>query len=172
MNQPGEYLELDGKPAVRFERRYPHPVQRVWQAIVDPEDSRHWFPSKLVIEKRVGGVVDFSDDPHQADGFGRVLAFEPPHRLHFSWGEDELHFDLSTDGDGCVLRLTNVLAAADTAARNASGWTVCLSELDKLIAGAPGAGPHSDEANAGFETVYDDYIAAGMPHGAPIPTGD
>ncbi|WP_068273318.1 SRPBCC family protein [Aldersonia kunmingensis] len=169
MNANGQYVEVNGRPAVRFERRYAHAPARVWAAIVDPEQSRHWFPSKLIIEDRVGGLVDFSDDPNQADGTGTVLAFDPPQRLEFSWGGDELHFELTPDGDGCVLRLTNVLEARDTAARNASGWTVCLAELDKAMAGTPSDGPHSSEADAAFEGIYRDYITAGMPHGAPIP---
>ena len=28
----GTYLEIDGRPAVRFERIYDHPVARVWAA--------------------------------------------------------------------------------------------------------------------------------------------
>ncbi|MCX5045811.1 SRPBCC family protein [Aldersonia sp. NBC_00410] len=172
MNANGEYVQVDGRPAVRFERHYPHPPERVWAAIIDPDQSRHWFPSKLLVEGRVGGTVDFSDDPNQADGVGKVLAFDPPYRLEFSWGADELRFELAAEGTGCVLRLTNVLEARDTAARNASGWTVCLAELDKWLADTPGDGPHSADASAAFEPTYQGYIAAGMPHGAPIPGRD
>ena len=162
MTTDGTYLELDGHPAVRFERRYPHSTRRVWRAIIDPDESRHWFPSTLVIEERVGEVVQFADDPNQPDSSGRVLAYEPPHRLEFTWGGDEIHFALTDDGGGCVLTLTNVLEATDTAARNAAGWTVCLRELDRLLAGTSGdAQP--------WQPIYDAYVAAGMPHGAAIP---
>ena len=28
---------------VTFTRTYPHPVEQVWRAITDPEQSRHWL---------------------------------------------------------------------------------------------------------------------------------
>jgi hypothetical protein len=64
--------------------------------------------------------------------------------------------------------LTDFLEATNTAARNASGWTVCLGELDKLIAGKPGSGPHSEDTPP-FMPIYERYVATGMPHGAHIP---
>lgn len=171
MNNPGTYIEIGGRPAVRFERRYRHPVDRIWAAIIDPAESRFWFPSTLIVEERVGGAVMFSADSNQPDATGVVLAFDPPHRLEFTWGGDEVHFQLRSDGDECVLTLTNVLEATDTAARNASGWTVCLIELDKVISGVPADGPHGDDAEP-FEPIYREYIANGMPSGAPFPPAD
>ena len=44
----GTYLEVDDRPAVRFERVYDHPVEQVWAAISDPTQMRHWFPSPEV----------------------------------------------------------------------------------------------------------------------------
>jgi len=165
----GTFYRLDGRPAVRFERVYPHPPEGVWMAITDPEELLAWFPSRAVIEPAVGGSVSFSGDPHLEDTTGTVLAYEPPFRLAYTWGPDELHFELVPVGEAaCKLVLTNCLSDETAAARNASGWTVCLGELDKLLAGMPGAGPHSDEVPP-FQPIYDHYVAAGMPHGAPIP---
>jgi uncharacterized protein YndB with AHSA1/START domain len=80
----GTYLEMDGRPAVRFERTYPHPVDRVWAAVSEPEGLRHWFPSRVSYEPRAGGEISFSEDPridpHREPTTGRVLVFEPPHR--------------------------------------------------------------------------------------------
>jgi uncharacterized protein YndB with AHSA1/START domain len=95
----GTYLEIDGRPAVRFERTYPHPVDRVWAAVSEPEGLRHWFPSRVSYEPRAGGEISFSEDPridpHREPTTGRVLVFEPPHRLAFSWGGDELRRTLA-----------------------------------------------------------------------------
>ena len=30
---------------MRFERHYDYPVERVWQAVTDPDEMRQWFPS-------------------------------------------------------------------------------------------------------------------------------
>jgi uncharacterized protein YndB with AHSA1/START domain len=169
MTDRGTLVDVDGRPAVRFERTYPHAPERVWAAITEPGELAHWFPSAVSLEPRVGGTVTFTADPNVEDESGSVLAFEPPHRLAYTWGRDELHFRLEpTDAGGCTLTLVNVLEARDGAARNAAGWTVCLAELDKNLSGAVANGPHSATAEP-WEPLYAEYVAAGMPAGAPIP---
>ena len=55
----GTYETIDGKPAVRFERRYPHPVDRVWRALTQPDELAHWFPSTVEVDLREGGRMRF-----------------------------------------------------------------------------------------------------------------
>jgi uncharacterized protein YndB with AHSA1/START domain len=155
----GTYLEYNGRPAVRFERTYPHPIDRVWAAVSEPEGLAGWFPSKVEIEARAGGTITFSGDAKLDDATGVVLAFDPPRRLSFTWGADELHFELEPVGRGrCRLVLINVLGDRSAAARNAAGWSVCLAELDKVLA-----------ESVTWQDYYDAYVATGMPSGAPIP---
>ncbi|MEH0573671.1 MULTISPECIES: SRPBCC family protein [Streptomyces] len=160
----GTYLTLDdGRPAVRFTRAYAHPADRVWQLVTDPGELAHWFPSRVEIELRPGGTIRFSGDPNLPESTGRVLAVDAPHRLSFAWGGDELRFDLeATAGDRTRLTLTDVLQSADTAARNAAGWEVCLAALDA----------RADAATAetgSWEAYYRACVEAGFPHGAPVP---
>jgi uncharacterized protein YndB with AHSA1/START domain len=165
----GTYITYDGRPAVRFERSYPYPVERVWDAVTRPEELAQWFPSTVSIEPRQGGTIRFSGDPDLDGTTGTVLAFDPPQRLGFTWGGDELHFALAaTDDAGCSLTLINVLEARDAAARNAAGWSVCLAQLTTLLATGASAGPHSD-AGGSWRSYYDEYLAAGLPAGALIP---
>lgn len=169
MTDLGTYLEIDGRPAVRFQRSYDYPIERVWAAVSQPDELTHWFPSSVSLEPRTGGVISFSGDPHMDDLPGTVLAYEPPRRLAFTWGADEIHLELIATGAGsCQLTLINILSEQDTAARNASGWAVCLGELDKHIAGERSNGPHSADALA-FQPLYDAHLAAGVPSGAEIP---
>jgi uncharacterized protein YndB with AHSA1/START domain len=165
----GTYIEHEGRPAVRFVRSYPHPVERVWSAVSDPAELVHWFPSSVSLEPEVGGRVTFSGDPYAQDATGVVLAYDPPRRLAFTWMTDELHLLLESVDDGrCRLTLINVLADRTTAARNAGGWYVCLGELSKWLDGVPSAGPHSDDTEP-WEPVYAAHVAAGLPSGAEIP---
>jgi uncharacterized protein YndB with AHSA1/START domain len=165
----GSFIQYGGRPAVRFERTYPHPIDRVWASVSEPGNLAHWFPSKVDIEPRVGGTIAFSGDSNIEDSTGVVLAFDPPRRLAFSWGEDELHFELEAlDSGSCRLVLINVLADRSAAARNAAGWTVCLGELDKVLDQQPHDGPHG-AATTAWQPLYDAYIAAGLPSGAPVP---
>lgn len=166
----GSYIQYDGRPAVRFQRTYPHPPERVWRAVSEPSELAHWFPSTVQIEPRPGGTITFSADPYMENTSGRVLVYEPPRQLAFTWESDELHFTLEPVGEGhCRLTLINVLSDRSAAARNAAGWSVCLAELDKTIAGQPGDGPHSPTA-VPWQPLYQAHIAAGLPSGAPIPT--
>lgn len=165
----GTFTEHEGRPAVHFEHIYEHSIERVWAAVVDPAELARWFPSAVEMEPRTGGRISFSQDPHSEPTTGRILAFDPPRHLAFTWAGDELHFHLAAAGPGrCRFTLTNVLEARDTAARNAAGWSVCLDELSKHLTGTPSNGPHSESASP-WRAVYDDYLASGMPSGAAIP---
>jgi uncharacterized protein YndB with AHSA1/START domain len=166
----GTYVQHDGRPAVRFERLFRAPLDRVWAAVTDPEQLPAWFPSRVRYEPLVGGEIAFVGDPNlpEPEEVDRVLVWEPPHRFGFGWGGDEIHLELSETDDGCRLVLLNVLADRDTAARNATGWHGCLAELDKLIDGIPSGGPHAQPV-ADFWPVYDAHVERGLPHGAWIP---
>lgn len=168
----GTYIEHEGRPAVRFVRTYPHPASKVWAAVSEPAQLAQWFPSAVQIEPRAGGTISFSGDPYMENTKGTVLAYDPPRRLAFSWGEDELHFTVDAVGESqSRLTLINVLDDRSAASRNAAGWTVCLAELDKLLDGRHVDGPHSDQVEP-FEPIYEAYRAAGMPWGAEIPGTD
>ena len=166
----GTYIEHQGRPAIRFVRTYPHPVERVWCAITDSEELRAWFPSAVTLEQRVGGTITFSFDPNTEDSTGTVLLCEPPYRLAYTWDGDELHYELEAIGEGqCRLTFVNVLHERNTAARNGAGWAVCFAELDRALAGHPAAGPHAETATP-WQPIYEAYVAAGVPSGAPIPS--
>ncbi|KUN86468.1 SRPBCC family protein [Streptomyces griseoruber] len=158
----------DGRTAVRFIRTYDHPVARVWRFVTDPAELAHWFPSRVAMDLRPGGTIHFSGDPRLPESTGRVLAVDALSHLSFAWGGDELRFDLQPDGDERTrLTLTDVLESADTAARNAAGWEVCLAALDTRAAGGPPAPPNG--ATRSWESSYLACVEAGFPSGAPVP---
>ena len=41
------FFALDGRPTVRVERHYPHPIDRVWRAVTTPKHLGEWFPSPV-----------------------------------------------------------------------------------------------------------------------------
>jgi uncharacterized protein YndB with AHSA1/START domain len=152
----GTYETIDGKPAVRFERVYPHPVERVWRSVTVPEEMAVWFPSTVEVDLREGGDMRFTFDEHQVEPMdGKVVELDPPKVFAFLWGEDLLRLELAPEGEGTRLTLTQLLRSADEAARNAAGWHVCLDKL---------GGEDSD-----WDPYYQEYQRRGLPVGAEIP---
>jgi uncharacterized protein YndB with AHSA1/START domain len=106
----------DGAVRLRLERRFRHPVERVWRALSEPGELADWFPS---------------DEPME------VVESDPPHRLVASWFGDALCFELCPEGTGCVLVFTHAFAERDVSARTAAGWDRCFARLEAVLAGHP-----------------------------------
>jgi uncharacterized protein YndB with AHSA1/START domain len=168
----GTYETIDGRPAVRFERRYAHPVEQVWRAVTEPAELAHWFPAQVTVDLRVGGTIafEFSAEDEVPPGSGEVTELDPPRRFAFTWDEDLLQFELEPEDGGaaCRFRFTHLLAEADTAARNAAGWEVCLTAFEQSLDGEPAQAPSSGPSED-WEEHYEAYIERGFPSGAPIP---
>lgn len=165
MKPEGILIEVDGRPAIRFERRYPQNIERVWKAVTGPDEMAQWFPSNVEGERAEGAELAFVDgaqraaakeagQPTRADGpifRGSVIACDPPSRFVFTWGGERLHFELIPDRKGTRLTFTHVLSHESVAARNGAGWHVCLEALDRLL------GLGDDQGTDSF-AVYDDYV--------------
>jgi uncharacterized protein YndB with AHSA1/START domain len=165
----GTYVEIDGRPALHFERSLPHSAERVWRAITDPAEVHHWFPAAVDYEPRVGAPISFRfDDPDALPTEGKVTELDPPRLFAFDWGDEQLRFELEPAGDGCRLLFTHFLSERIQAARDAAGWEMCLRRLERLLAGedaeAPGIGPTPE-----WRDLYDKYVEEGLPAGAEIP---
>jgi uncharacterized protein YndB with AHSA1/START domain len=119
-------VTLEDGPKLRFERRYSHSVERVWRAITEPGELRHWFP---------GG-----------DEGLEVTENDPPRVLAGTWYGEELRFELHPDGDGCVLVFTHAFDDRARAARDAAGWDRCFARFDALLDGEPMSEADSLEA--------------------------
>ena len=169
MNAPvgdGILVHADGRPALRFERRYPQPVERVWRVVSDPDEMTRWFPSPVVGERTVGAELRFGDDASPVGGV--VTACEPPRRFSFTWGGELLDLELTPDGAGTVLVFTHVLSHPSVGARNGAGWHMCFGALDQVlddqVLDKPAPVPWSE--------VFGDYLErAGPPLGVPAPDG-
>jgi uncharacterized protein YndB with AHSA1/START domain len=126
----------EGRTEVRFERRLPHPVAKVWRAITEPEHLGAWFPTTIDGERAAGAPLTFRfvDVPEEPDFHGEVVAFESERLFELQWGEDRLRIELRPDGDAaCVLTLTDTFEEDGKAARDATGWHVCLEHLTSAL---------------------------------------
>jgi hypothetical protein len=131
----GTLETIDNRPTLRFERRYEHGVERVWRALTDPDELRHWFPPGEEME---------------------VTESEPPRLLAGSWYGDDLRFELRPDGDSCVLVFTHAFADRDKAARDGAGWDRCFVRFEALLEGEPMSEEKSLE---GWSEIHERYAA-------------
>ena len=129
----------DGRPTVRIERTFPHPIDRVWLAVTTPDHLGKWFPSPVEIDLRPGGSMRFAAFDDGVEGsVGVVEEVDPPHRLRFSWGEDSLTFDLAAEGDDrTTFRLVHAFDDRAGAPSFATGWEQCLVGLRHVLADEP-----------------------------------
>jgi uncharacterized protein YndB with AHSA1/START domain len=166
----GTYEEIEGRPALRFERRYPHAVDAVWRAITDPAELEHWFPSAVELEElRAGARITFTFREHAIPPMhGEVLELDPPRLVAFTWGDEELRFELESEEGETVLHFTHVLSQRDAAARDAAGWTVCLNRLGEQLGGGDATAPGSEPTDE-WSGYFEEYERRGFPTGAPIP---
>lgn len=140
-------LQTDGpRPAVRLQRHLSKPPAAVWRAITEPEEQRAWFPGVILTDTwAVGASLTFQEE--QMTFTGTVLELDEPHLLVFTWGPDTLRFELSPSSSGGTNLVLIDELPAETAARNAAGWDVCL---DRLV-GQVGA--------ADWKSLFDTYTA-------------
>ena len=119
-----------------LERDYPVPIDRVWNALVEPEKLSRWL-AKVTQDGQVGGTfaIDFGSDR----AGGKILVYDPPRSLAFEWGErgedSVVRFDLEPSERGTKLRLTHTRQSAEMAAGTGPGWHAHLEVLEIVLEG-------------------------------------
>jgi uncharacterized protein YndB with AHSA1/START domain len=81
------------KRDLHFEVTYPHPPEKVWRALTDPQAIAQWLMENN-FEARLGHKFQFRTKP--APGFDgvvncEVLEMDPPRRLAYSWSGGNLN---------------------------------------------------------------------------------
>jgi hypothetical protein len=147
----------DGRCVVNFERYLPHPLERVWAAITDPDHLAQWFPG-IQLECKQGGrfSIWFSDDHDRpADVIGEVSIYEPPHRLQLG----SMYYELRPEGKGCLLLFSDVLYFTGKRSNlwitNSvlAGWHAYLDKLEASLAGHDDVGGIEELDYPGIEVT-------------------
>lgn len=161
----GSLHTIDGRSVLRFERRLHHPREKVWRALTDPAQLKHWFPSAMEMELQPGAKIRFTfpDAPaEQAYQDGEILELDPPRLFAYTWEDSILRWELQPAGDGCLLIFTQTFDDRPYAASYATGWESCLGALASLLDGTP----VSNQPEA-YPRRHEEYAAAfGLGEGA------
>jgi uncharacterized protein YndB with AHSA1/START domain len=150
-----EFVSVDGRPTVRVERDYPHPIVKVWKAVTMPEHLDRWFPSPVEVDLRPGGDMRFGAFGGDPAATGTVEIVEAPRRLAFTWGNDRLTFELTDKGDATTFTLTHTFDDRFGAPSFATGWGICLKSLRNVLADAPL--PPADRGIARHEELVHEF---------------
>ena len=139
---------------LEYVRTYPHPIERVWRAIVDPEEFRAWFiPGRL--EPKVGGRYWFGDDGFQ----GAVDAIEPPRLLRLADDKQGQVFQYALSPVAGGTRMQFIHRFPPDGVAISEPWIEGLDPETRFELGAEEPGvypPWRSGAAGGFHAMFDD----------------
>jgi uncharacterized protein YndB with AHSA1/START domain len=154
-------IEREGRWVLRFRRTLAHPPERVWSALTERGELDSWHPTPFELERKVGGEISYPGERGPAMPPGRVLSYDPPRLLAYTWGDDELRWSLRPDGEGCLLELEHVFDDRLKAARDGAGWHLCLQALgdglDGATAGRPDEGMGHERPPSAWTELNEEY---------------
>jgi uncharacterized protein YndB with AHSA1/START domain len=125
----GTLETVDDRPALRFERRLNHSIERVWRAVSDPAELARWFVAPVEWGPETGEAFE------AAGQTGEITELEPPRLIAWTWGGERFRFELSPEGGGCLLVFTHVFDDRALGAQHAAGWETYFKRLDAHLAG-------------------------------------
>lgn len=152
------YAQFPARGELRIVRLLPGSVERLWEFLTDPEKRARWICGG-VTEPKAGGKVEFamhhsklspSETPPEKWAHvhepgvtfeGRVLRYEPPRVLSYTFGADDsvVTFELTPQGDQVLLVLTHRSTGEDIPEQKnyAAGWHTHLAFLVAILEGQP-----------------------------------
>ena len=147
---------VDGRYVLSFERRFAHPVEKVWDALTRPDRIKEWIgQAEVELDLTEGGRYDVrtvgppelvqavKDEAgeEQLVAHDTVLRVEPPVLFEHTFGGDPgsiARWELAPDGDGCRLTLTHTEPPTFDPAhrpRDLGGWHTLLDLLSASLDG-------------------------------------
>ena len=154
LTTPDAYGELIEPATLKIQRLLPGPIERIWAYLTESELRRQWLASGDM-QPKVGSPFtltwrndELTDPPGQRpSGFSeehsmdsKIIAFDPPHKLAFTWGESgEVSFELDQRGNKVLLTVIHRrLPDRNMTLMVGSGWH---AHLDVLVARVTGVEP-------------------------------
>jgi uncharacterized protein YndB with AHSA1/START domain len=99
-----------------IERSYNAPIEKVWNAISNPDQMRQWYFPVSGFKPQVGFEFHFTGNGSKGEEYiheCKVLEAKPMEKLQYSWsykgheGYSVLTFELFPEGSGTRLKLTH-----------------------------------------------------------------
>ena len=142
-------------------RNLRHSPEKVWQALTDPAQLREWAPFDADANLgKTGATVKLSTvgAPTPMTAETRVRRADAPKVLEFSWGAQDIRWELEPVGAGTRLTLWHNIDRRYIA-MGAAGWHISIDVLDRLLDAAPIGrivGPAAMQFG-GFQRLHKEY---------------
>jgi uncharacterized protein YndB with AHSA1/START domain len=135
-----------------IERTLNAPVARVWKALTDRDQMRHWYFDLKQFKPEVGFEFEFIVE-HEGTKYHhlcRVTDVVPQRKIAYTWrykgekGDSLVTFELRRDGEKTRLKLTHegleTFPRTPAYARKnfEAGWTALTRELEQFLEGQDG----------------------------------
>ena len=142
-------------------RELRHSPEKVWEALTDPVHLREWAPFDAdgnlgKIGNKVKLTTVGAPAPHITET--TVTRADAPKALEYTWGGNEMKWELEPVGGGTRLTLWTSINR-HFIAMGAAGWHICFDLMDHLIAGQPigrKVGPEGMK-DPGFQRLHAEY---------------
>lgn len=142
---------------LRFERQLSVSPERVFQAVTQDDELKHWYPTTIEGERVAGAALrlEFTGD----DGpplEGQLLAIQAPSLFEFTEGSNHLKFVMDARDGGCWLTFVHRFekGGSGSPARTASGWHICLDLLEAQVTGQAAAWSRDDR----WSDLHAEYV--------------
>jgi uncharacterized protein YndB with AHSA1/START domain len=157
----GAEIQKDGeKWTLVLVRNLAHPPAKVWKALTDPEHLREWAPFDS--DRNLGTVgtakLTTVGAPSLHVTETQVKRADAPKVLEFTWGGQDIRWELEPEGAGTRLTLWHNIDRRFIA-MGAAGWHICFDVLDRLLADRPlgrTVGPDAMKID-GFHRLHTEY---------------
>jgi uncharacterized protein YndB with AHSA1/START domain len=133
--------QSDDTAPIRFVRRLAHPIDKVWQAITQPDEMLRWWGDGEVDLREGGSFVvrwlNTLEDGTRAEMHATITRLEPPRLLETDGDvHGVLRWELEPDGDATVLTFSSTLALPDEfRTKVLAGWHWHLDALADALDG-------------------------------------
>ncbi len=135
----GAEIQKDGDTwTLVLVRDLKHPPLKVWTAITDPVHLREWAPFDADRKLDTTGAVKLTTvgAPTPMVSETQVKRADAPKLLEFSWGDQNLRWELEAVEKGTRLTLWHNINKGFIS-MGAAGWHICFDVLDHHLAGDP-----------------------------------
>jgi uncharacterized protein YndB with AHSA1/START domain len=136
----GAQIRKDGENwTLILVRELRHSPQKVWQALTEPAHLREWAPFEADGSLgTVGSTVKLTTvgapTPQVSETI--VTRAEAPNVLEYTWGGNDMRWELEASGGGTRLTLWTRIDRRFIA-WGAAGWHICFDVLEQLLGGEP-----------------------------------